>query len=62
MKGVVLAGGCRTRLFPIAKGISKQFEPLWKQYSKEGVKKGVSVVQFFESNGVPYGYRGLDRL
>ena len=33
---------------------SKDIETLWKQYSEEGVKKGISVVQFFESNGVPY--------
>ena len=33
---------------------SKDIESLWKQYSEEGVKKGISVVQFFESNGVPY--------
>ncbi|MBR3081124.1 MAG: hypothetical protein IKH01_15155 [Prevotella sp.] len=28
---------------------SKDIETLWKQYSEEGVKKGISVVQFFES-------------
>ena len=33
---------------------SKDIESLWKQYSDEGFKKGISVVQFFESNGVPY--------
>ena len=33
---------------------SKDIEALWKRYSDEGVKKGISVVQFFESNGVPY--------
>ena len=33
---------------------SKDIETLWKQYSEEGVKKGISVAQFFESNGVPY--------
>ena len=33
---------------------SKDIETLWKQYSEEGVKKGISVVQFFEANGVPY--------
>ena len=33
---------------------SKDIETLWNQYSEEGVKKGISVVQFFESNGVPY--------
>ncbi len=33
---------------------SKDIETLWKQYSEEGVTKGISVAQFFESNGVPY--------
>lgn len=33
---------------------SKDIETLWKQYFEEGVKKGISVVQFFESNGVTY--------
>lgn len=33
---------------------SKDIETLWKKYSEEGVKKGISVTQFFESNGVPY--------
>ena len=33
---------------------SKDIETLWKRYSEEGVKKGASVTQFFESNGVPY--------
>ena len=33
---------------------SKDIEALWMRYSDEGVKKGISVVQFFESNGVPY--------
>ena len=33
---------------------SKDIETLWKRYSEEGVKKGISVTQFFESNGVPY--------
>ena len=33
---------------------SKDIETLWKQYSEEGVNKGISGAQFFESNGVPY--------
>ena len=32
----------------------KDIETLWKQYSEDGVKRGISVAQFFESNGVPY--------
>ena len=27
---------------------SKDIETLWKQYSEEGVNKGISVAQFFE--------------
>lgn len=33
---------------------SKEIETLWKRYSEEGSKKGISVAEFFESNGVPY--------
>lgn len=33
---------------------SKDIEILWKRYSDEGVNRGISVTQFFESNGVPY--------
>ena len=33
---------------------SKDIETLWKRYSSEASKRGVSVAQFFESNGVPY--------
>ena len=33
---------------------SKDIETLWQRYSDEGVSKGISVAQYFESNGVPY--------
>lgn len=33
---------------------SKDIENLWKQYSEDAVNKGISVAQFFESNGIPY--------
>ena len=33
---------------------SKDIETLWKRYSGEASKRGISVTQFFESNGVPY--------
>jgi len=33
---------------------SKDIEILWKRYSEEGCNRGISVTQYFESNGVPY--------
>ena len=33
---------------------SKDIETLWQRYTVEAVPAGVSVNQFFESNGVPY--------
>lgn len=33
---------------------SKDIETLWRKYSEGVNKQGISVAQFFESNGVPY--------
>ena len=33
---------------------SKDLESLWQRYKVEAVPAGISVNQFFESNGVPY--------
>ena len=33
---------------------SKDLESLWQCYKVEAVPAGISVNQFFESNGVPY--------
>lgn len=33
---------------------SKDIEILWERFSSEGVSKGISVHQYFESNGIPY--------
>ena len=33
---------------------SKDIETLWKHYTEVECKRGVSVAQYFESNGVPY--------
>ncbi len=33
---------------------SKDLETLWQRYQVEAVPAGISVSQFFESNGVPY--------
>ena len=33
---------------------SKDIETLWNRYSNEVNKQGISVAQYFESNGIPY--------
>lgn len=33
---------------------SKDLETLWQRYKVEAVPAGISVSQFFESNGIPY--------
>ena len=33
---------------------SKDIETLWQQYREDGANHGVSVAQYFESNGIPY--------
>lgn len=33
---------------------NKDIEALWKRYSTEYSKNGISVARFFEANGVPY--------
>ena len=33
---------------------SKDIEILWERFTSEDVTKGISVHQYFESNGIPY--------